>query len=124
MRGPARARLWLCRRWGRCAKPERRASVTYSLAAEGVGMPVQSLFRSLSLPLAALLSIGVVSSAEAQQKWPSKPIRIFTSTSGGPYDVVMRATGVPLAQALGQPVIMENRTGGSFVPVADGCAKS
>ncbi len=70
-----------------------------------------------------LLAALALAFPAAAQQWPSKPIRIFTSTPGGPYDVVMRATGVPLSQALGQPVIVENRTGGSFVPVADGCAK-
>ena len=87
-------------------------------------MPVLSFVRCLSFSMLPLLALGLMPMAQAQQKWPSKPIRIFTSTSGGPYDVVMRATGVPLAQALGEPVIVENRTGGSFVPVADGCAKS
>jgi tripartite-type tricarboxylate transporter receptor subunit TctC len=82
----------------------------------------------MNMPILRIVAIAAAVAftlpAAAQQKWPSKPIRIFTSTSGGPYDIVMRATGVPLSQALGQPVIVENRTGGSFVPVADGCAKS
>jgi tripartite-type tricarboxylate transporter receptor subunit TctC len=60
--------------------------------------------------------------ASAQQGYPSKPIRILTSTAGGPYDVVMRGMSVPLGQALGQSIIIENRTGGSFIPLAEGCA--
>ena len=77
----------------------------------------------LAVRVAALAAL-VASPAIAQQKFPSKPVRIITSVAGGPYDVVMRATGVPLSLALGQPVIVENRAGGSFVPVADGCAKA
>ena len=60
--------------------------------------------------------------APAQQTYPSKPIRIFTSTAGGPYDIAMRGLSAPLAQALGQSIVIENRTGGSFIPLAEGCA--
>lgn len=77
--------------------------------------------RSLAWVLAAL-ACGWTIAAAAQQRWPTKPIRILTSTPGGPYDVVMRGLGGPLGQALGQPVVVENRTGGSFIPLADGCA--
>ncbi len=58
----------------------------------------------------------------AAQRWPTRPVRILTSTPGGPYDVVMRGLSGPLGQALGEPVVVENRTGGSFIPLAEGCA--
>ncbi len=61
-------------------------------------------------------------SALAQTGYPSKSIRILTSTAGGPYDIAMRGLSVPLAQALGQSIVIENRTGGSFIPLAEGCA--
>ena len=73
--------------------------------------------------LAALaLAIAIVPSAAIAQTYPTKPVRILTSTPGGPYDVVMRGMAGPLGQALGQAVIIENRVGGSFIPLADACA--
>ena len=77
----------------------------------------------VAIGLAALIYGSLsISEAAAQQRWPTKPIRIYTSTPGGPYDVIMRGMSGPLGQALGQPVIIENRTGGSFIPLADACA--
>ena len=74
------------------------------------------------LAIALALAGAAVTEAAAQQRWPTKPIRIFTSTPGGPYDVIMRGMSGPLGQALGQPIVIENRTGGSFIPLAEGCA--
>ena len=74
-----------------------------------------------------LMALGIAmtlnaATAPAQQAYPSKPIRILTSTAGGPYDIVMRGLSIPLSQALGQSIVIENRTGGSFIPLAEGCA--
>jgi tripartite-type tricarboxylate transporter receptor subunit TctC len=75
----------------------------------------------LTLTLAAIAAT-VPALVNAQQPYPSKPIRIITSTAGGPYDIAMRGLSGPLSQSLGQPFIIENRTGGSFIPLAEGCA--
>jgi tripartite-type tricarboxylate transporter receptor subunit TctC len=46
--------------------------------------------------------------------WPQKPIRlVLPYAAGGPTDVVARAIGFRLAQLLGQPVVVDNRTGAS-----------
>lgn len=46
--------------------------------------------------------------------YPSKPIRLITSgPPGSPPDVLARVTAEPLAAALGRPVIVDNRPGGS-----------
>jgi tripartite-type tricarboxylate transporter receptor subunit TctC len=76
----------------------------------------------LILAFAFAAASSHVPHASAQQRWPAKPIRVFTSTPGGPYDVIMRGMSGPLGQALGQPIVIENRTGGSFIPLADACA--
>ncbi|OGA03932.1 MAG: hypothetical protein A3H35_02555, partial [Betaproteobacteria bacterium RIFCSPLOWO2_02_FULL_62_17] len=74
---------------------------------------------AVALGLAAALNAAT---ALPQPAYSSKAIRIITSTAGGPYDIAMRGLSVPLGQALGQSIVIENRTGGSFIPLAEACA--
>jgi tripartite-type tricarboxylate transporter receptor subunit TctC len=62
-------------------------------------------------PLAAAL-MGEASAQEDAAGYPSKPIRIIVGFgAGGGNDLVTRIVGPKLSEALGQPVIIENRPG-------------
>jgi tripartite-type tricarboxylate transporter receptor subunit TctC len=47
--------------------------------------------------------------AVCAQPYPAKPIRIITAAAGGGSDYTTRMVATPLAAALGQPVIVDNR---------------
>src|SRR5690606_20767137 len=61
-----------------------------------------------------------VAPAAAQQKWPERPIKALAGFSaGGVVDVMARAVLNALGAALGQSVVVENRTGaGGSISVA------
>jgi tripartite-type tricarboxylate transporter receptor subunit TctC len=63
--------------------------------------------------------------ASAQQAWPNKPIRIVVGFApGGGTDIVARALAPRMSEILGQPVVIENRSGASGTIGADVVAKA
>ena len=64
-------------------------------------------------------------SGAALSQYPSKPIRILVGfPSGSAADNVTRIVGQALSQSLGQPVIIENKSGGDGAIAASAAAKS
>jgi len=75
-----------------------------------------------SAGLALIASAGF---ARAQGAYPDRPIRILVGyPAGGGVDIVARMLGEPMKAALGQSVIVENRTGASAMIAAGAVAKS
>jgi tripartite-type tricarboxylate transporter receptor subunit TctC len=57
------------------------------------------------------------------QVYPSRPIRIVTANSaGGTSDIFVRALGDELQRHLGQPIVIENRSGGGMNIAGRACA--
>lgn len=68
----------------------------------------------LRLVLAA--ACALFAAAAHAQTFPSKPIRILIPfTAGGTNDILARLLGPKLSDAVGQPVIVDNRPGGNTV---------
>jgi tripartite-type tricarboxylate transporter receptor subunit TctC len=61
-----------------------------------------------------IAALFVTLAAHAQENYPSRPIHVLTTSSaGGISDIFMRVLGEELHKSLGQPIIIENRPGGS-----------
>jgi tripartite-type tricarboxylate transporter receptor subunit TctC len=74
-----------------------------------------------AIPAAAL----VPGLAAAQDKWPSKPIKLLVGfPPGGGADAMARLVGAKLGERLGQPVIIDNKTGATGTICSDIVAKS
>ena len=80
--------------------------------------------RSVLLASGALATVGMPGLGRAQA-WPSKPIKLIVPyPPGGSSDIIARAISQPLAEALKQSVIVENKPGANGNLGADFVAKS
>ena len=67
------------------------------------------MIRRIAIVAVCLLSVQVAASA---QSWPARPIRaIIPFGAGSATDVVPRIVFEQLSPQLGQPIVVENRTG-------------
>ena len=62
--------------------------------------------------IAAVAMATLTTAASAQQAWPNRPLKIIVPFApGGTSDFIARLITNPLGEALGQPVIVENKPG-------------
>ena len=73
------------------------------------------LNRRHSMVLASICGVlGFSSLAQAQATYPDRPIKIIVALpAGGSADMIARTVGQKISTILGQPVVVENRAGGS-----------
>lgn len=80
--------------------------------------------RIVQTALLTALSASLVSAAAADA-WPAKPLKLVVAyPAGGGLDFVGRTIAQRLSEKLGQPVVVENRTGASGSLGTDFVAKS
>ena len=80
--------------------------------------------RAFNVTVIALAAWGITPAA-AQDRWPTKPVRIVVPFSaGGSTDLVARMVAQKLATIWGQPVLIENRAGAGGNLGADMVSKS
>ena len=73
-------------------------------------------FRYAVMCVAALLTVSMSGSHADAEDYPARPVRIIVPFGpGGPADVVARQIGSILQENLGQPFVVENRTGAGGV---------
>jgi len=73
---------------------------------------VRTINLIVRLVMAGTVSLGLASAALAQGSYPNKPIRLVVPyPAGGATDVAARILQPRLQEALGQPIIVENRPG-------------
>jgi tripartite-type tricarboxylate transporter receptor subunit TctC len=78
-----------------------------------------------TLLVAGATTAAALLPAHAQGSFPNRTVRIIVPTAaGGGNDVIARTIAEKMATSLGQPVVVENRVGGSSVIANDFVAKS
>jgi tripartite-type tricarboxylate transporter receptor subunit TctC len=85
---------------------------------------MQRWFRSAT-SLAVLVVSLLACLAPAEAQWPTKPVKIIVMwPPGGAADITCRHLQQPLSDIIGQPVVIENKSGGGGVTGTDALARS
>lgn len=76
-------------------------------------------------PLCALTLAATLVAPAAAQEFPSSPVRfVVPLPAGGTMDIIARTVGQPVARALGQNVIVDNRPGGGGIIGTEAVARA
>ena len=86
---------------------------------------MKTRFSHVLYTLFAIINIALPVFSQTAPAWPAKPVRVIVSfPPGGVADQIARIIAQPLQEALGQPVVVENRAGAGGNIGADAVAKS
>ena len=71
--------------------------------------------HSMKLVHVAIVALALSGQCLAQSTFPQRPLRLVTALPAG-NDAYVRVLATRYSEQMGQPVVVDNRTGGSFVP--------
>ena len=98
------------------------------LAARHIGArlwPARAASLDVRVCVAAIAIVAASISSAGAQDWPTRPIRLVVgAAAGGGTDISARLIAQPLAEILGQAVVVENRAGAAGTTAAEAVAKS
>ena len=108
------------------AAARRALKRPYHSIGKSEGDNVKLLRRTgLGMALATLAVLSLGAGNAAAQEYPSRAVRLLVPLSpGGVTDVMARLIAGEMAKQLGQPVIVENRTGANGAIAGEAVAKS
>lgn len=79
----------------------------------------------MKIPIGPIFVVLAIAFAAHAQPYPTKPLKLIVSDGAGSMsDLRARQVGARLGEALGQPVVIENRPGGSMAIGAEAAARS
>jgi tripartite-type tricarboxylate transporter receptor subunit TctC len=81
--------------------------------------------KIIGTTLLAVATLLASTAVQAQENYPTKPIRLIVGfAAGGGNDILARLFNTKLGEALGQPVVVENKPGAGAVVATEYVAKS
>ena len=87
--------------------------------------PARAASLGIRVSVAAIAIVGASIGCAGAQDWPTRPLRLVVGASaGGGTDISARLIAQPLAEILGQAVVVENRAGAAGTTAAEAVAKS
>ncbi|MEA3024210.1 MAG: hypothetical protein QOK01_3062, partial [Alphaproteobacteria bacterium] len=82
------------------------------MAFSTMSVPARRNLAAFAIMAALVPVLGFVAVAPARAAWPERPIRMVVPFApAGASDLIARVIGIPLGQALGQTIIIENMAG-------------
>ena len=83
------------------------------------------IMRLVFQTLLGLAVLAITGAADAADTYPTRPIKVIVSyPAGGANDIIARSIGEELSKDLGQPIVVENKSGAAGTVGADAAAKS